>query len=148
MSFTIRRLQPSDHDKWVRMRAELWKDVPVAELESEITDWVAGVNCDVIVAEDSEGDLCGFLEVAIRGCEVNGTIGRFGYIEGWYVVPGSRRQGVGGALVAAAEVWSMASGCDEILSDARVENHGSHAAHCAIGFHEVERLIHFRKRLS
>lgn len=147
MSFTIRKLRSSDYEQWCRMRTELWNDVPSAELELETPEWMSGSHCAVFVAESSTGVLCGFVEVAIRPSDVNGTLGQFGYVEGWYVSSAVRRQGVGRALIEAAESWSKSQGCVEIHSDARIENHASEAAHRAIGFGEVERLIHFRKRL-
>ncbi len=147
MSFAIRLLRSSDYEQWCQMRAQLWNDVPSAELELETPDWIAGKNCAVFVAENAAGVLCGFLEVAIRPSDVNGTTGRFGYVEGWYVASTARRQGIGRSLVDAAESWSKSQGCDEIHSDAHIENHVSEAAHRAMGFSEVERLVHFSKRL-
>jgi aminoglycoside 6'-N-acetyltransferase I len=63
------------------------------------------------------------------------------------VVPGSRREGVGRALIAAAEAWGRAQGCTEFASDAKLENHLSAAAHNALGFTEVDRIRCFRKPL-
>jgi hypothetical protein len=71
-----------------------------------------------------------------------------GYVEGWYVDPDVRRQGIGRRLVEAAERWAAAQGCREMASDAHLGNTVSHAAHEALGFEESERLVHFRKRLN
>jgi aminoglycoside 6'-N-acetyltransferase I len=54
---------------------------------------------------------------------------------------------VGGALVRAAEAWSRARGCAEMASDTEVENARSAAAHRALGFEEVGRVLLFRKSL-
>ena len=50
-------------------------------------------------------------------------------------------------LVAAVEEWARAQGCTELGSDTTIENEGSVAAHRAIGFEEVDRIICFRKPL-
>jgi aminoglycoside 6'-N-acetyltransferase I len=110
--------------------------------------WLKEDRCVAFVAERSTGDLCGFLEVAIRPCDVTGDVGRFGYIEGWYVDQDFRRQGVGQSLVQAAEEWVRQQGVSQILSDAKIENRLSQTAHEALGFEEVERLVHFRKPLT
>jgi len=51
------------------------------------------------------------------------------------------------ALVAAAEEWARSHGYTELASNADLENHGSHRAHAAAGFEEVERTVHYRKAL-
>ena len=58
-----------------------------------------------------------------------------------------RRQGIGASLIAAAEEWGRASRCTELASDTQTFNESSIAAHKALGFDEVERLVCFRKPL-
>ena len=92
--------------------------------------------------------VAGFAEVSRRayaeGCETSPV----GFLEGWYVVPERRREGIGRALVAAAEGWAHALGCREFASDALAENSVSAAAHRALGFEEVEVIRCFRKGLA
>lgn len=145
---TIRRVRPDDCTEWLRMRQALWPDDAVQDLADDMQTWLQGQGCVVLVAERQNGGLRGFLEVAIRPCNVHGAVGQFGYFEGWYVDPDVRRLGIGKSLVEAAEAWVKDQGCNEILSDARIENALSHTAHQALGFVEVDRLIHFRKRLT
>jgi aminoglycoside 6'-N-acetyltransferase I len=71
-----------------------------------------------------------------------------GYIEGWYVDPDLRQTGWGRALVEAAEAWARSCGYAEIASDCLLENEVSLKAHTALGYEEIERLIHFRKSLA
>ena len=49
--------------------------------------------------------------------------------------------------MAAAEDWARARGYAEMASDCEVENLVSCRAHSALGYREVERLVHFRKPL-
>ena len=69
------------------------------------------------------------------------------FLEGLYVIPELRRQGVARTLVAEVARWARACGCSELASDALLENAASHAAHRALGFAETERVVFFRKRL-
>jgi aminoglycoside 6'-N-acetyltransferase I len=101
----------------------------------------------VFVSVGPDGRLQGFLEVSLRpyawGCESSPV----GYLEGWYVKPGVRRQGVGRALVTAAEEWARSKGCREMASDAEVENQVSEVAHGRLGYTVVEKLVHLKKAL-
>ena len=69
------------------------------------------------------------------------------YLEGWYVSPGARRQGVGGALVEAAMAWGRAQGCTELASDADAANEVSIAAHARLGFEDAGLIRCFRRDL-
>lgn len=92
------------------------------------------------------GETQGFVEVALRTDYVNGTMSTpVAFLEGIYVVPNARGQGVARDLVAAAESWAKRRGCRELASDALLENEASHAMHKALGFHESQRVVFFRK---
>ena len=68
-------------------------------------------------------------------------------MEGIYVDPQIRRQGVARALVDAVEEWGRKIGCREFASDALLENTSSHSMHRGLGFEETERVVYFRKQL-
>ena len=90
----------------------------------------------------------GFVQVGPRshadGCDTSRPVG---FIEGWYVVPDCRRQGIGRRLLAAAEDWASNQGCEEMGSDTQIDNEISQTAHWALGYQVVDRCVHFRKRL-
>lgn len=144
-SMKIRPLEPADYDEWSRMRLTLWPDQEPADLRREMKEILADPRQPVFVAERSDGRLGGFLEASIHidtyGCDTKPV----GYIEGWYVDADLRRTGVGGELMAAAETWAAAQGYQEMASDCEIDNLISLQAHQALGYEEVERLIHFRK---
>jgi aminoglycoside 6'-N-acetyltransferase I len=145
---TIRGPRGSDHPEWLRMRRTLWDDCPDDQQVREMREILASDTEEVFVAERPGGGLCGFLEAAIRsranGCDSTPV----GYIEGWYVDEDVRRQGVGRALVEAAEGWARSKGCRQMASDAELWNDVSHQAHEALGYEEVARLVLFRKDLD
>jgi CubicO group peptidase (beta-lactamase class C family) len=78
------------------------------------------------------------------GCETAPA----GYLEAWYVDPDVRRQGVGRALVMAAEAWVHRQGCHEMASDAGLDNTVSQAAHERLGYRETGRAVQFCKALA
>jgi aminoglycoside 6'-N-acetyltransferase I len=143
----IRPVKPEDLDEWLRMRLLLWSDDAPEEHLKEMEDMLADSTCAVLVAVCPDGGLCGFLEVSQRkyadGCNTSPV----GYIEGWYVDPDHRRNQVGAQLVQAAEAWARQSGLQEMASDCIIDNIISLKAHNALGYEEVERLIHFKKQL-
>lgn len=148
MSFTIRRA--TDHDKpdWLRMRQRLWPDAPQEYLSFDLDRHLADPNYVVFVAAGGDGgNLIAFIEAGLRdhgeGCETSPV----GYIEAWYVDEHLRGQNVGRDLVHTAEQWAREKGCMEMASDTWLENENSIAAHLRLGYVEVERLVHFVKRL-
>lgn len=102
----------------------------------------------VIVHERPDGALGGFIEIGRREYADGCTTSPVAYVEGWYVDDDLRREGIGRALLGAAEEWARARGFNEIASDAVLDNAISIAAHRALGFDEVERAVHFRKSLN
>jgi aminoglycoside 6'-N-acetyltransferase I len=91
----------------------------------------------------------GFAEAAIRTDYVNGAQSSpVGFLEGLYVVPHGRRNGVARLLVAAVTRWAAECGCSELASDAALANTASQALHRALGFEETERVVYFRKPTS
>ena len=129
------------------MRMALWPAHTVDEMRAEMAELRADESSPVFVAERVDGTLGGFVEAGLRkyadGCDTSPV----GYIEGWYVDADLRGQGIGRALVRAAEQWALERGCLEMGSDTWIDNEVSYRAHLAIGYEEAERLIHFKKRL-
>ena len=140
----------TDRNEWLRLRFALWPGPPgtLEELAEELAVMAANPDEPVFVAERNDGRLGGLLEVSIRkqaeGCETN----RIGYLEGWYVDPDLRGQGIGRQLVEAAETWARAQGITEMASDTTPDYPLSPGAHAQLGYIEVQRTIHFRKLLT
>jgi len=141
---------PRDATAWRDMRQALWPDEDPRGHATEIEQFFAGLlsmPLGVLIAYDQAGTALGFAELSIRSYAEDCVTDRVAYLEGWYVLPRSRRQGVGRALVAAAEQWGRDQGCTEFASDALLDNTVSAAAHRALGFEETVQLRCFRKTL-
>jgi aminoglycoside 6'-N-acetyltransferase I len=152
---TIRPVHASDAAEWLRMRMALWPDSDPGVQAHEITHFLAvparpalPTLHAVFVCPRPDAGLCGFVEVSIRpyadGCQTNDV----GYLEAWYVDPDSRGQGIGRALVMAAETWARGQGCREMASDADLTNVVSQAAHQRLGYVETGRSVQFCKALD
>lgn len=143
----IRRVVRADFDEWLRMRLALWPADDPAEHTREMEVMLTDANCAVFVHPRPHSGLCAFVEAGTRAYADGCNSSPVGYIEGWYVDADWRRRGVGAALLHAAEQWAQERGYTEMASDCLLENRASFQAHLASGYQEVERLIHFRKRL-
>jgi aminoglycoside 6'-N-acetyltransferase I len=145
----VRMAGPADAAAWHELRCALWPDEDGSALEREVEEHFAGAGLldAVFLAEARPGEVLGMLELALRRYADGCASSPVPYVEGWYVVPDARRQGLGRRLVAAAEAWARERGHAEIASDALIENRISARAHRALGFEEVKRLIIFRKDL-
>lgn len=144
----VRPATSADAGAWLRMRCALWPEGSESEHRVEIDQFFAGQLREplaTLVALNSSGDAVGFAELSIRSYAEHCVTDHVAYLEGWYVVPEVRRQGVGTALVRAAEEWARSQGCTEFASDALIDNHVSAAAHRALGFQETVQIRCFRK---
>ncbi|MGO1073749.1 aminoglycoside 6'-N-acetyltransferase [Lysobacter sp. CA199] len=143
----VRAATRADLPAWARLRAQLWPEQELADLASELDDWFEDARLAAFVAEAGDS-LCGFAEASLRRDYVNGTESSpVAFLEGWYVSPARRGEGIGRALVAAVEAWGREQGCRELASDALLDNIDSHRAHAACGFEETERVVYFRRAL-
>lgn len=143
----LRPVEQGDFEEWLRMRRSLWPEHSPGELRDEMEAMLSDHTSAVFVAVRPAGGLGGFIEASQRKYAEGCSSSPVGYIEGWYVDPDLRGQGIGGQLVSAAESWAMTEGLREMASDCELDNITSLEAHTALGYEEVERLIHFRKSL-
>jgi len=156
--FGIRPVTRADRKRWLELRSRLWPDHPSDELAREVDAFLAGgglwnlgtlaLPFAAFVADSPESGLVGFVEASLRPFADRCRTSPVGYLEGWFVVPEFRRQGVGRALVRAAEEWARSRGCHEMASDARVDNEVSERSHRALGYDVAHRLVHFRRDLA
>ena len=146
MDISLRRITSEDRDEWLKMRRGIWPEAPDSYLSFDMDDILASEDDAVIFATMGDAPI-GMIEAKIReygeGCETSPV----GYIEGWFVYPDMRGKGVAGALTQAAEDWARSKGCTEMASDTWLGNEASIKAHLKMGYFEVERLVHFVKRL-
>jgi aminoglycoside 6'-N-acetyltransferase I len=144
---TIRRAVLTDKSEWLRMRLLLWPYGTAEGFSQDMDALLADPLTPVIVAERPNGKLGGFLEAGTRKYAEGSESSPVGYIEGWYVDEDLRGQGLGKALVRAAEDWARSQGLTEMASDTWLENEASIQAHVKMGYEEAERLVHFIKKL-
>lgn len=146
---SIRPVTETDLNEWFRLRQKLWDGISDEDHRNEMLDVLEHSDAQlVLVADTGDGRLAGFLEASIRPYVEDCHTDHVGYLEGWYVDDAYRKQGIGRALVAAAEDWAFEKGCSEMASDAELGNEVSLSAHLGLGYEVTSRLIHLRKELE
>jgi aminoglycoside 6'-N-acetyltransferase I len=143
----IRRAIAEDKPDWLRMRLLLWTYASAEGFEPQLDPTLADPDMAVFIAALPDGKRVGFMEVALRphaeGCETS----PIAYTEAVYVDEDMRGRGLSLRLMQAAEDWAREKGVQEIASDTWLENEASIQMHLRLGYEEMERLVHFAKRL-
>ena len=146
MKVEIKTLNESMLGSWVNMRQELW---PWATREQHLYEVKELIESGEFVAWAvwRGNEAIGFLELYVRPF-ANGCNSRpVPFLEGIWIEPAWRSNGIGRQLLNVAENWAKSKGHSEMGSDADLENINSHKAHLAWGFVETERVVYFRKGL-
>ena len=145
MTFNVRKMGSSDRLIWAEMRALLWPEATASALAEQLHETIGSDEAWGFLAETAAGVAAGFAEVEVRkyanGCDSRPVP----FLEGIWVKPEYRRQGVGLRLIEYAEAFLAERGFRELGSDALLDNRISHASHLAWGFSETERVVYFRK---
>lgn len=149
LKFAIERCTSLDQPGWLELRMALWNDATAEEHRGYMAIALAQPERFLqLMVYDQKRTPAGFIEGSIRNDYVNGTESSpVGFVEGVYVIPSMRRKGVARMLFDAIGDWARARGCQELASDALIDNEASQRAHRALGFRETERVVYFAKPL-
>jgi len=136
-----REARPSDLDAWAELRFQLWGG-DAAELRSEAIGILQSASETCFVALSDAEDLIGFLEISVRSTKSH----TYGYLEGWYVEPDLRRQGIGSSLIEHAENWLLHQSVEAIFSDTDRANYpDSLPAHANSGYSPIREFTLLKK---
>ncbi|MGV1907258.1 aminoglycoside 6'-N-acetyltransferase [Agrobacterium cavarae] len=138
-------------DPWSHLRAALWPDGSVEQHREDVIEtFLQGSGKAVaFLSESEEGELVSFAEGSLRHDYVNGCkTSPVAFLEGIYVLPSHRQQGIARLLCNAVGDWGKSQGCLEFASDAPLENEVSRKFHAALGFAETQRVVFFRKDIE
>lgn len=147
----IARVAPADVERWAALRHALWPDADASEHASEAAHLFAQGDAYCVLLALRDGNSVGFAEAALRhdyvnGCETSPLL-PVAFLEGIYVHPTHRGQGIARQLCDQVAAWASAQGAREFASDALIDNQVSHTMHRALGFTETERVVFFRREL-
>ncbi|MBP9913105.1 MAG: GNAT family N-acetyltransferase [Opitutaceae bacterium] len=116
----------------------------VAEMQIRLGRVVTNENHGVLVAADMAGAVVGCVHIG-RLMSLDADLS--GQILGLVVAERVRRQGVGRALMAAAEVWARERKCTKVILRSSVRRTEAHAFYERIGYTNLKTQYAFGKDL-
>lgn len=103
----IKRCTLLDHNGWLPLRIALWPDSAPNNDHDKQTLLSTPERYLVLIFVDEESNALGFTEASIRTDYVNGTNSSpVAFLEGLYVQPASRGEGIARQLVARIQQWA------------------------------------------
>lgn len=126
----------------------LWPKSNQDELKKEFLKDLESNFYETYLAQHEDGTYIGFINLSLRTDYVQGSsTSPVAYIEGIYVTPEHRNQGIATQLVTQAETWAKEKNCTELASDTELHNTDSQAFHQQVGFQKSETIVHFIKKV-
>ena len=150
MPINIRSIRHQDCNAWSALRVEFLpeiKNINQAEVDAFFHGSYPNVQ-EVLIALDDAQKMVGFIELNLRDNVPGSSQQTTPYIEAWFVSPDYQGQGIGKALIQAAEKWAKQQGFQELGSDAPITNEKSVNLHKQLGFNEIERVVCLLKPLN
>ena len=145
--FKIKRIQIDDIEKIVFLVKKLFTNTSIDKLRNELIQDLVKKDIAIFVCY-LKNEIIAFAQCQLRYDYVEGTNSSpVGYLEGIYVEPMYRKQGIAKKLLEECEKWSLKKGCTEFASDCELNNSISFNFHLSVGFEEANRIICFRKKL-
>ena len=145
---TVRKAEAKDLPILGELACGLWPHHTPDAMRAEMAETLEMPDAAFFLAF-AEKTSVGFAQCQLRHDYVEGTDSSpVGYLEGIYVLPGHRRQGIAKALLSACESWAKSMGCREFASDCELTNKVSLRFHLNVGFREANRIICFVRELN
>ena len=144
----VRLATQQDISAVAALACELWPGHAPEEMTAEFSDMLLNGESTIVVYDAGGAGCVAFAQCGLRHDYVEGTeTSPVGYLEGIYVRPEYRNQGVAAGLLACCEDWAAQQGCVEFASDCELDNVQSLRFHLHHGFEEANRIICFTKKL-
>ncbi|HVV95634.1 MAG TPA: GNAT family N-acetyltransferase [Rhodanobacteraceae bacterium] len=142
---TIRAARAYDASAIAELAGELGYPASRRQIATRLAGVEAETSARVIVAEDAEGRVIGWLHVAARAQLTEDSCAE---ILGLVVAERSRDAGIGAALVRAAEAWARSEGCAGIRVRSRDTRERAHRFYERHGFARVKSQLVLAKPLT
>jgi GNAT superfamily N-acetyltransferase len=139
-----RTAQVEDAPTVAALITQLGYDAVPPDVAARLARVLARTDQRFIVAEDG-GRLLGWVHVQLAEYVESGT---FAVIGGLVVDRAHRRQGIGAALMAAAEAWARQQGCPVMRLWSSTTRIPAHRFYAGLGYEQVKTQYSFVKPLA
>ncbi len=147
MNVTVSAVRREQFDDWLRLREAVYHGLNREFHQQEMEIYFGDASKECLLACDAAGQVIGMVELSLRNI-VDGCLSSpVGYVEGIYVDAAHRGSGIARVLMQRAEEWFRAQGCQEVATDAELDNLDAQRFHHRLGFEETYRIVEYRKPL-
>jgi len=154
----IREADIGNLEHWANLRHALWCQDQIASLRTEAERILTSPDQTAFLLLGLSAEVVGFAEVTIYyGAsgpytrEITshaGSEGSYAHLEGWYVAPQFRGQGLGQKLISSVEQWCRLRNVGVLTSDTSPSYPSSPNAHKRAGFKKIHEFTIFMKELN
>jgi len=144
-------ISKKDFNEWLTMGLALWPHYKKKknELKKIFEKIIKSPKETFFLCKKKDNKSVAFINISLRSDYVSGsTTSPVGYVEGIYVKPEYRKQGLAKELIRIAEQWALKKGCKELGSDTELDNINSQKFHKNLGFKEVNKVVSFIKTID
>ena len=132
---------------WKRLRESVYEGLEESFHDEEMEILFSSSEAASFLGLSDNGEVIGMLELSLRNF-VDGCLGGpVGYVEGIYLTPDHRGQGLGRELLEFAAEWCRSKGCREMAADSELDNVNAQQFLAGNGFEETYRVVEFKKPL-
>ena len=142
---TIRNARNYDADAIAALCGELGYPATRQQVVARLAAIQARGDGNVLVAEGDTGIVVGWLQVGLTA-QLTGDAE--GEVLGLVVADGARGEGIGAALLDAAEHWAHARGCGRMRVRSRVERERAHHFYANAGYARTKTQAVFGKLMT
>jgi GNAT superfamily N-acetyltransferase len=143
-SYSIIPAQETDAAEIARISLEFGYQTTVHQIRAALNQMLRSTRYFAVVASADAGHLLGW---AVAECRLTLESGESVELTGLVVTASARRQGVGSALVAAAERWALQNGFSAIRVRSNVTRTESHPFYERLGFERTKTQHAYKKLL-
>ncbi|MGB0523827.1 MAG: aminoglycoside 6'-N-acetyltransferase [Flammeovirgaceae bacterium] len=130
-----------------KLMLALWPDCSLKEEYENCQRILTTVDETCFLAKEDEMYIA-FIQLSVRKEYVEGANSSpVAFVEGIYVNEQFRKHGLGQQLIELGCGWGKSMGCNQIGSDAELDNQPSISFHKKSGFQEMNRVVCFLKDL-
>jgi GNAT superfamily N-acetyltransferase len=140
----IRPVEPRDGPALIRLAEALGYPSTAEQIRARLARIAADPEHAVFVAENSDGQVIGWVHVFISKLLESDPRAEIG---GLVADPAVRRQGVGRALMQHAEAWSCARGLKVVSLRTNIKRADAHHFYESLGYAPAKTQHNYRKQL-
>ena len=138
----IRTMRDTETALWAALRSRLWPDCGPEDNAEDIAAYRAGGPVKVVfLAFDGDDAPIGFAEISERSVVDSCGLDPAPYLEGWYVDPDWRGQGIGSALIDSLIDIARQHGIDAVQIGAAISNPRALELYRRLGFQDWRRQM-------